>query len=181
MPPTLCANLASAGAMMTANNTGVSSGTTSSRGVLALSASRRRASVANGASRPPVRGRATVSVGTVVGPGMVVVTVDMELLSRGQAVAGQPQVDVVKARAPGGDAVGGDAEVGDRLHGVARGAPMKGDGQRGPDAEGIGSGHAGAAQRVEGGRRVSEDPQLEQLPAEVSQQSLGGVEPHDAP
>src|SRR3954451_24477939 len=107
MPPTSWVSLARAGAMMTANSTGVSRGMRSSRGVLALRTRRRRASVAKGTSTPLGRGRACASA-EAVASGTVVAIADTDLLSRGQAIARQPQVDVVEGGPAGGHAVGVD-------------------------------------------------------------------------
>src|SRR5438105_4462070 len=93
---------------------GVSSGTTSSRGVRTVSWKRRPAKVASGpndrARAPRGAGRAMVDIDAPFGSG-----------GRGERVAGEPQVDVVESRPPGADR-SGQAEIvdgGDRLAGAA--------------------------------------------------------------
>ena len=73
--------LASAGAMTTANRIGVSRGTSSSRGVLALSANRRRESVAKALScfTRAGGGPSRVGAGTVVVMVVMVVTPSLGL------------------------------------------------------------------------------------------------------
>src|SRR5205823_1174117 len=88
-----------AGAITSANSTGVSSGTTSSRGVRAVSAKRRPASVRSACV--PV-GRATRGAARAVLWAMLVMSsTPFELNSGGlgEAAAREAQVDVVEARA----------------------------------------------------------------------------------
>src|SRR5689334_19921743 len=110
MPWTAPVNLASAGAMTTLKRIGVSRGTTTSRGVRADNAKRRRASVANGVVSERVREPRSV---TGVGGAVVMAVTGISFWgSGGEAVAGETEVDVVEGRRTGADAAGGEVEVG---------------------------------------------------------------------
>src|SRR5689334_21824918 len=130
---------ASAGAITSANRTGVSKGTTSSRGVRALSASRRRVSVAN-ADVVPVT---VVCSRRIVGGVSVAVEADMDppsgdgATSGGEGVAGEPEVYVVEGWGSGGRRGRGEADFANGAeHGVGRAAAHR-DGQRRADREGV--------------------------------------------
>src|SRR5437016_5220813 len=114
MPRRLPTDLARAGAMTTANSTGVSRGTTISRGVWALRANRRRARVARAPNRRARDGDGrTIVLGT---RGAVVTAVMGSPCLRGSggdAAAGEPEVHVIERRGSGADAGGGQTEVGD--------------------------------------------------------------------
>src|SRR5437016_1853529 len=113
--------------MTTLNRIGVIRGTTISRGVRALSASRRRASVANGVSNERLgRGSAT-SIG--VGGAVVMAVMRTLLESGGEAIAGQSQVHVVERWAAGAHPFGGDTELGNGGHGVTGCTPVERNGQ----------------------------------------------------
>src|SRR2546421_11613743 len=106
----------SAGAITTANRTGVSSGTRIWRGVRAVSAARRPARVASA-----FRDAMWVS-----------------FLSSGgvrEAVAGQLQVDVVERRLAGADRTAGHPRALGRGDRPVAGAVVQGDGARRADAE----------------------------------------------
>src|SRR5438067_13861695 len=162
MPRTAPVTFASAGAMTTLKRMGVSSGTTTSRGVRALRAKRRPVNVLNGVSSEGFGGcaGARVAVGGVV---VIAVMGFSWKRSGGEAVAAQMEVHVVESRPAGAHRVCGYAELGDRRHCMSRRAPVQRDGQRGPDAEGVLSRDPLGAQGLEGGRRVAVDPKLEEL------------------
>src|SRR2546423_10751743 len=134
--------------MTTANSTGVRSGTSSSLGVRALSANRRRARVTNvvrvfvraarGGPTPVVVsvGTGVVSVGT--GVVMVVMGAPSERCSRREAVAGETEIDVVERRPASADRRGRDAETGDGRGRVTGGAAVHRNGDRCTDRERVG-------------------------------------------
>src|SRR6478672_7945877 len=125
---------ASAGAITRANRIGVSKGTSSSRGVRALSANRRRVRVANAAGAPVVKPRRTATGGAVT------VETDMSAPfqgsgSGGERVAGEAQVDVVEGRWSGAGRGGRQADLACGGEHVLRGHAAHRDGQRRPDGE----------------------------------------------
>src|SRR6516162_10272513 len=129
---------ASAGAITSANRTGVNKGTSSSRGVRALSASRRRVSVVN-ADMVAVT---LVCSRWTVGGVRVAVEADMDppsgdgATSGCEGVAGEAEVDVVECRRSGGRRGRGNADSANGAeHGVARAAAHR-DGHRRADREG---------------------------------------------
>src|SRR5205823_10589263 len=118
--------------MTSANMIGVSSGTTSSRGVRAVSWKRRRASVASG-----WKPRARAGCGNAT----AVVTADIgSLLSGGsrEAVAGEAQVHVVKSRRARAD-LRCEPELVDDGDRRAAGGLVKRDCQRRADRERVGA------------------------------------------
>src|SRR5262245_1384703 len=93
MPPTVPPNVsASAGTTITANRAGFSRGISGSRGVRALSASRRRARVTRGARHPARAGAATADapfddgVAVVMGEVTVVIWLLVSGVASGDAV-----------------------------------------------------------------------------------------------
>src|SRR5204863_10188194 len=149
---------------------GVTSGTNSSRGVRAVSWKRRRASVA---SEPKERARAC-------GAGSASSAVDMALLSggRGERAAGQPQVDVVEGRLAGGDR-SRETEVVDGGDGLLRGGVVERQGQRRADGKRVVAGDASVAELRERRADVAVDAELDELAAEVGEQSPRRVERDD--
>src|SRR5262245_15425228 len=106
--------LPSAGAITVANRIGVRSGTNSSRGEWAVSANRRRVSVARGASRRLLRGTGIAGAVSVaaIGTNSFVSGGPIESCPR------EPEVDVVERGGTGGERLGREAEpvdLGDRI------------------------------------------------------------------
>src|SRR2546429_587472 len=98
MPRTVGIWSASAGAMTSANRTGVSSGTSSSRGVRMLSANLRRTSVRSALVLPAeAAARAVVARGRWSVASMVAME-SSSMSGGGQAAAGQAEIDVVERR-----------------------------------------------------------------------------------
>src|SRR5438445_543978 len=135
--------------MTRANRTGVRSGTTSSRGVRAASWKRRLASVATMASGSRTL-RAVRRGASVVSAVMAVIAAPFGLGDSGglgEAVAGEPEVDVVERRPSRADR-GRDAELVDRDDRVAGGAVVQRHGEAGADDErGRGLGDASSGVR----------------------------------
>src|SRR6266536_1465766 len=179
LPRTVGIWSASAGAMMSANSTGVSSGTRSSRGVRMLSANLRRTSVRSALVLPAeAAARAVVARGW--SEASMVAMESSSVSGGGQAAAGQAEIDVVERRPAGGELGRGQSELADRDHGGMRRRPVQRDRERAAHGERVlGRDTAGAEHRERGGR-VSVDVHLEQLRAEGAQERCRGVEGDDA-
>src|SRR3954451_6682195 len=156
----------SAGATTSANKAGPTSGTAIWRGLWAVSAARRAASVRS--ARPmDVRGGAATGRGASAAGSARVVDMGSVLSDGlsgggGHAGAGQPQVDVVEGRLAAADGAGAQPRLGDRRDGVAGAGVVQRHGQRLPDDVRVGGGDAMHAQRVERDRGVAVDAQLEE-------------------
>src|SRR5215472_15599109 len=104
--------------MTTAKSTGVISGTSSSRGVRALSESRRRASVVNAVVSRGACGLGTLGVRTggvaSTGSSVVVISISSNRGSRGDGVAGEPHVHIVQCGLARRQTEHGEAELIDR-------------------------------------------------------------------
>src|SRR5918995_5480146 len=156
---------ARAGTTTMANSNGASRGISSSRGVRALMAKRRRARVAT-AARPPVgdRGRTAVGVSSVTVPVTAVMGspwlrlgglvgrrrrrgADTRRGSGGERFAGELEVDVVEGGWSAGDGGDGKPQAGDGRRGFACRSVVHGDVQGGADGEGVVAGEALGAQR----------------------------------
>src|SRR5919204_1201612 len=132
----VCSAVFNAGAITSANRIGVTSGTRSSRGRLAVSWKRRRASVASGPNglRAAARCRRAISglmADIVGGPpsGSGVLA--------GESSAGEAQVDVVEGGPAGGDRMRGHPEPVDVCDHIGGGALAQRDGRRMSDREGV--------------------------------------------
>src|SRR5262245_30249894 len=112
-----------AGAITSAKSTGVSSGTRIWRGVRAVRAARRLASVAKA-------GRAVVMIPPSWSGGL------------GEPIAGEPQVDDVESRSAGADPAGGQAGAVERMKRRARLAVVERDRERRAHREGVVRGDA---------------------------------------
>src|SRR5262245_7996047 len=176
---------ASAGAITSANSTGVSNGTSNSRGVRALSASRRCVSVVKADSVPVAFG---CSRRTATGV-RVTVEADMDRssfrervgVSGGEGVAGKAEVDVVERWRSGARRGGGEASVANGgEHGVGAPGAYR-DRHRRADRERVVAGDAVAAQARERDVRVAVDTELQHLVAERGKQVGRPVERNDAP
>src|SRR6266566_9357567 len=183
MPRTVGIWSASAGAMMSANRTGVSSGTRSSRGVRMLSANLRRTSVRSALALPAeAAARALVARGRWSAASIV--AMESSYVRRwsggGQAAAGQAEIDVVERRPAGRELGRGQAELADRDHRGLRRRPVQRDGERATHGERVLGRDATGAEHRERGVRVSVDVHLEQLGPERAQERRRRVEGDDA-
>src|SRR5438270_275918 len=141
MPRRLPTDLARAGAMTTANSTGVSRGTTISRGVWALRAKRRRASVARAPSLgAPLGAGATIEPGNAGAVVIAAMVFSLGTGSGGEAVAGETEVDIVERGRPGADPGGGQVKVGHCRHRLFGRAVVQRHGEGGAHREGVVSG-----------------------------------------
>src|SRR5947209_14884973 len=174
---------ASAGATTSANNKGASSGTSSSRGVRTMSASRRRVSVE---SCPRTAGRAGAPVSVVVSMSSVWVTVVIVWFlrvgsgSRGERRACELEIDVVEGGPAAGD--GGDREPqrGDGRDCFLSGSGVQGDVDGRADRERVFTGDAAGAQCRHCGGHVAVDTEVEDLAAERGEQRRRAVQRDDA-
>src|SRR5437868_12086880 len=144
--------------MMSANSTGVSSGTRSSRGVRMLSANLRRTSVRSALVLPAeAAARAVVARGRWSEASMV--AMESSFSGRwsggGQAAAGQAQIDVVERRPAGRELGRGQAELADRDHRGMRRRPVQRDRERASDGERVFGRDAAGAEHRKGGGGVS--------------------------
>src|SRR5829696_6860469 len=182
MPATGVPNVsARAGTTTSANSNGASSGISSSRGVRALIARRRRARVAT-AARPPVldRARAAVGVSRVMVPVTAVMgspwlrsmggrrasappRADARGGSGGEPLPRELEVDVVEGGWAAGDGGDAQAHVGDRRDRLACRAVVDGQVQGGADGEGIVVGEAPSAERRDHPGHVAVDTQFDEL------------------
>src|SRR5262245_14926444 len=110
---------------------GVSNGTTSSRGVRAVSWKRRRARVASGPNDMRRRERGSRTADATEDTWF-----SFRLGGRDETVAGQPQVDVIE-RGSADCELTGEAELADRRERVAAGQPVQRDGEARAHGEGI--------------------------------------------
>src|SRR5262245_35935347 len=117
--------------MTSANMIGVSNGTTSSRGVRAVSWKRRRARVASG---PNGRVRAGRGAGGAVS--RLVTASPFGSAGRGERIAGQPQVDVIESRFARADR-GDESELVDGRDRLLRALILQRHRQARADDEGI--------------------------------------------
>src|SRR5438105_1505966 len=180
MPRTVGIWSASAGAMMSANRTGVSSGTRSSRGVRMLSANLRRTSVRSALVLPAeAAARALVARGRWSEASMVAME-SSSMSGGGQAAAGQAEIDVVERRPAGCELGRGQAELADRDHRGMRRRPVQRDGERAAHGERVLGRDAAGAEHRERGVRVSVDVHLEQLGPERAQERRRRVEGDDS-
>src|SRR6266487_1292524 len=122
---------------------GVSSGTKTSRGVRAVSWKRRFDSVASGPSTP-TRARRRGKVAVAVAADMCVLPSG----GAGEAIAGEPQVDVVEGWLSRADRAG-EPELADCRDRVCGRALVQRDGQRGADRERVVTREASPSQRFE--------------------------------
>src|SRR6185437_3653175 len=129
----VCSAFRSAGAITSANSTGVKRGTMSSRGVRAVRVNRRRTSVASAWRLMKAGGLRATGTGEA--------RVDMCVRSpsrsggRGDAVAGEAQVDVVEGGRAAADRGHGQPDAVDRGDRISGGAIAEGDGERRADHE----------------------------------------------
>src|ERR1700756_4807273 len=128
--------------MTSANMIGVRSGTSSSRGVRAVSCSRRRESVASG-----LRARAVIGSSPSLSGGF------------GEPAARESQIDVVERRLPGAHR-GGEAELVDGGDRLATRVAVERNGEARADGEGVVAGDAARAERGERPRRGGGDRAL---------------------
>src|SRR5262245_4600859 len=167
--------------MTSANRTGVSSGTRSSRGVRTLSANRRRTTVLSArALRGEVGARGRDAVGGEAGVAMVTIGSPFES-GGGQTAAGEAEVHVIERGATGGELGRVQPDLVDREHGGLCGRPVQRDGERATEREHVVGRHPVRAQPRERGGRVSVDSDLEHLGAKRPQQRLRRVERDDSP
>src|SRR4051794_12048373 len=141
---------------------GVRSGTSNSRGVRAVSCSRRRESVASG-----LRARAVIGSSPFGSGGF------------GEPAAREAQIYVVERRLPSAHRCG-KAELVDGGDRLAARVAVERDGEARADGEGVVAGDATRAERGERTCWVAVDAQLDELAAETGAQPLRRVEGDDA-
>src|SRR5262245_46774779 len=165
--------------MTSANRTGVSSGTRSSRGVRTLSAKRRRTSMLSArALRGEVGARGRDAVEGEAGVAMVTIGSPFES-GGGQTAAREAEVHVIEGGATGGELGRVEPDLVDREHGRLRGRPVQRDGERATERERVVGRHPVRAQSRQRGGRVPVDSELEHLGAKRPQQRLRRVEGDD--
>src|SRR3954452_22484236 len=159
----------SAGATTSASSAGPTSGTAIWRGLWAVSAARRAASLRS--ARPiGVRGGAARSGGRVVGSAMAVAMGQVPFVwvsgGDGQPGPGEPQVDVIEGGATTADRARGQPGLVDRSERLTGGRVVQRHRERLADYERVSGGDAARAERSERDRGVAVDAQLEQLVSE---------------
>ena len=163
----------SAGAITSANRIGVSSGTAICRGLWAVSAARRRASVAQRASDRGARGAGTARAASASRSGRWWLPLgSVPFGCRGQAACGDARRRSAAGRRRRGSAAGADRAGADSRAGRSRRAPRRPvvpcerDGERRADDEGVSRrDHRARASAASARRNVAVDAQLEQLAA----------------
>src|SRR3954447_25491426 len=162
----------SAGAITSANRIGVSIGTAIWRGLWAVSAARRDASVRSARLRRVRGGAGMRALSGAGGATVVAMVVSFRGRDSGgdEAVAGQAQVDVVEGRPAAGDRARGDPGPVERADRLAGAQLVQRDGEGLADDVAAGGRDAVGAEHGERGLRVAVDAQLEQLAAEAGEQ-----------